>query len=82
MARLGDFYGRQGEYEAARVHLERALLLSQERWPVGLRATLHVRLGQALDRLGDPAAARREFERALEIDPSSPDAKRQLAGLR
>ena len=81
LARLGDFYGRNGQYDAARIHLQRAVELSQESWPVGFRAMLHVRLGQSHEHLGDAAAARQAFERALQIDPDSADARRHLARL-
>ena len=43
--------------------------------------TARIALGEAYVKQQDPAAARREFERALVMDPASADAKRLLATL-
>ena len=45
-------------------------------------ATARVALGEAYLKTGDPAAARREVERALALDPSSADAKKLQAEIR
>jgi Flp pilus assembly protein TadD len=59
-------------------HAEAAALLRQavERRP--RRATYRIWLGDALAGSGDAAGARREWERALELDPGNRRAERRL----
>jgi len=45
-------------------------------------AAAHVALGEAYLKTGDSAAARKEVERALTLDPASADAKRLLAEIK
>jgi glycosyltransferase involved in cell wall biosynthesis len=60
-----------------------AALASYRRAELGLGgdADLQVQIGHALKRLGDPAGARAAFARALELDPLSDTAWREVVGL-
>ena len=44
--------------------------------------TVHYRLGAVLERRGDVAGARTEYELAVSLDPRNNAAKRALASLR
>lgn len=70
---LGIGYLRQGNLQAAREKLERAV----EQQP-GL-ATAHAALGVVFERLEDPAGAERHFRRAVELDGRDPDNLNALA---
>ena len=74
-ARFQEGLGDAERAEAARVELERATRLS----PTLERA--HLYLGQVLKALGQAEEATRAFERALECNPSSAEALRELSIL-
>jgi type IV pilus assembly protein PilF len=69
---LGIGYLRQGNVEAAKEKLQRAL--EQDR---GL-ATAHTALGLVYERLEDRDAAEREYRRAASLAPEDPDALNAL----
>lgn len=49
--------------------------------PMEFNSDAHSDLGYTHQGNGDPAAARRQYERALELDPSNFEARNNLAGL-
>ena len=73
---LGNIYLRQGRIDEALRALDRAVELDPKR--ADLRET-HAR---ALRTAGERKEAGLEFQRALNLDPSSPDARVGLASLR
>lgn len=70
---LGIGYLRQGNLQAAKDKLEKAI----EQQP-GL-ATAHAALGVVFEGLEDPAGAERHYRRAVELDPRDPDSLNALA---
>ena len=71
---LGRLYLRAGRDEAA-VQALKIAIWSEE------SAEAHAALGEAYLALEDPAAARVELERAVALNPRSPDAARLKARL-
>ena len=67
---------RRGSLEDARGHAEAALRAAPTYGPA------HEVLGEALAEQGDKAGARRELERALELDPGLESARERLKRLR
>jgi type IV pilus assembly protein PilF len=72
---LGASYLRQGELQQAQAKLEKAI----EQDP-GL-ATAHTTLGLVYERLGDVAAAERQYRRAFDLKPADPDVLNSLASF-
>jgi type IV pilus assembly protein PilF len=70
---LGISYLRQGNLQAAREKLERAIDLEP-----GL-ATAHSALGLVFERLDDADGAERHYRRAVEVDGRDPDSLNALA---
>ncbi|MFC1597619.1 tetratricopeptide repeat protein [Planctomycetota bacterium] len=81
LSRLADCYGENGDYARARDHLLRAIEHTPPRAPIGFQTDLHLQLGRCYSLLGDAEAARREFRRALEIDPNCDVARQRLDAL-
>ena len=76
---LGFVLLRRGHAEAAAEQFR--LAIQQARPDERSLPTFHYHLGLAADAQGHPRVARRQFERALELDPSFPgadDARRRL----
>lgn len=73
---LGNIYLRQGRTDEALRALDRAVELDPK------RADLREAHARALRAAGERAEAGLEFQRALNLDPSSPDARVGLASLR
>jgi Flp pilus assembly protein TadD len=63
------------QVENARRSLERTLSLQSDFAPA------HVQLGILAEKASDMAAARAEYQRALEIDPANSDAQKRLDDL-
>jgi len=77
---LGYVLLRRGHAEAAAEQFR--LAIQQSREGNASLPTFHYHLGLAADEEGHPRAAKRQFERALALDPDFPhadDARRQLA---
>ncbi len=76
--KIGRFYMRRGSWKAAAGRFEEAT-----KWNPGLAEAFFL-LGQAREKLKDPAAARAAYEKFLELDPGSKqaaEARRRLARL-
>jgi tetratricopeptide (TPR) repeat protein len=73
---LGNIYLRQGRTDEALRALDRAVELDPK------RADLREVHARALRAAGEREEARLEFQRALNLDPSSPEARVGLASLR
>jgi tetratricopeptide (TPR) repeat protein len=73
---LGNIYLRQGRTDEALRALDRAVELAPK------RADLREAHARALRTAGERREASLEFQRALNLDPSSPDARVGLASLR
>ena len=73
---LGNIYLRQGRTDEALRALNRAVELDPK------RADLHEAHARALRAANERAEANVRFQRALNLDPSSPDARVGLASLR
>jgi tetratricopeptide (TPR) repeat protein len=75
---VGNFYFKRGNYKGAAARFEEAT-----RWHPG-SAEAWMRLGDARDKLNDPAAAREAYEKFLEVAPDhkrAKDVKKKLAAL-
>jgi type IV pilus assembly protein PilF len=70
---LGIGYLRQGNLQAAREKLEKAIAQEPN------LATAHSALGVVFERLEDPAGAERHYRRAVDINGSDPDNLNALA---
>lgn len=70
---LGISYLRQGNFEEARIKLERSIQ-EENNSPLAHRA-----LGLVYDQLGDPVAAEKEYRTAVRQGPDDPDALNELA---
>src|SRR4051794_2474522 len=75
LAARGAAYGKKGNYQKALADLNEAISFD----PRNARA--FVNRGVVHARLGDLAAARRDFEAALRLQPENPVARGDLAGL-
>ncbi len=76
--KIGRFYMRRGRWKAAAGRFEEAT-----KWNPGL-AEAYFLLGQAREKLKDPAAARAAYEKFLELEAGSKqaaEARRRLAKL-
>lgn len=73
---LNGVYSRQGRTELALQALDRALTLDPQ------RADLHAACGRALRAAHNLSAARLEFQRALDLDPTNEEARTGLFSLR
>lgn len=72
---LGWGYYQLGRYEEAREHLERAARLIQD-------STVYEHLGDVYAALGEPANARRAYERAMKLEADDPEGVvRKLSAL-
>jgi type IV pilus assembly protein PilF len=72
---LGIGYLRQGDWEAARSKLEKAI----DQDPKLVNA--HIALGLVYERIEDPDAAERFYRRAVQLAPQDPDALNPLAAF-
>jgi len=70
---LGIGYLRQGNLQAAREKLQRAIKEEPN------LATAHSALGLVFERLEDPDGALREYRKAVDLDPKNPDSLNALA---
>ncbi len=70
---LGIGYLRQGEWQRARVKLEKALDLNPK------LVTANTALGLVYEKLGDGPAAERYYTKAIKLAPKDPDALNSLA---
>jgi len=70
---LGIGYLRQGDWQSARVKLERAVELDSE------NVVSHRALGLVYQELGDMEGAERHFRRSVSLDSKDPDALNGLA---
>ncbi|MDH3428995.1 MAG: c-type cytochrome [Gammaproteobacteria bacterium] len=75
LMRLAEFYGVNGDYDAALGFID----LNLEFFPRSSRT--YVLRAQVLAETDDIAGARRDYERALELEPESAWIKQQLAEL-
>jgi predicted negative regulator of RcsB-dependent stress response len=73
---LGNVYMQEGRKEEALRATTRAVEIDAS------RADLHEARGRALRALGDVKEARREFQRAADLDPKDAEARAELASLR
>jgi len=71
--RLGISYLRQGDFQTARVKLEKAVALDPR------SAVAHRALGLVYERLGDIPGAERHYRRAFKLDSRDPDVLNSLA---
>lgn len=72
---LGWGYYQLGRYDEAREQLERAARLIQD-------STVYEHLGDVYAALGEPAAARRAYQRAMKLEADDPEAvARKLSAL-
>lgn len=75
---VGNFYFKRGNYKGAAARFEEATL-----WHPG-SAEAWMRLGEAREKLNDPAGAREAYERFLEVAPAhkkAKEVKKKLASL-
>ena len=70
---LGIGYLRQGNLQAARDKLEKAVEQSPR------LATAHTALGVVFERLEDPDGAEKHYRRAVDVGPTDPDSLNALA---
>jgi len=73
---LGNVYMQEGRNEEALRATTHAVEIDAS------RADLHEARGRALRALGDLREARREFQRAADLDPNDADARAELVSLR
>ena len=75
----GNFYFKKGSYRAAANRF-----LEATRWNPGY-AEAYLRLGEAREKLKEPAEARKAYEKFLELEPKGKDAteiRKKLAGMK
>src|SRR5215469_2638008 len=72
---MGVMERQNGDYTAARSHLQQALALEPDDY------NSHYNLGLALVKLDEPRAAKEHLEKAVEIDPDMAIAQNQLGYL-